>query len=348
MRKTNKKKITADKIIAIPSRLVVTHTVPTLIKEFDFFNRMAKLKSASSSMISKEFGFDARVLGALLCYLRKEGFVKKVDVVNDKYQLSELSNCFLVNKSKYDLSVYARLLEGNVPASTGESIAFALSNGRPANWNNVSGSWKTSMESGAISKTFSEGMMSRGKYLRDNLYLALKPILNKSINLLDIGGSLGDYAGHFTERFRKLSCVIFDLPKVIERAKENILAMKYPRVGVLAGDMFSEGFPTGFDAHFYSNVVHDWASDQINILFKKSWESLAKNGVIIVHDMHLDNSKIKPEFVVDHSLYLSIYTEGRCYSYEEIASFMKLAGFKKILIKKTVAGYSVIVGYKNK
>ena len=46
-------KVVADKIIGIPSRLVVPNTVPTLIKHFDFFNN-EKYKNSKSA----EFTFD--------------------------------------------------------------------------------------------------------------------------------------------------------------------------------------------------------------------------------------------------------------------------------------------------
>ena len=31
------------------------------------------------------------------------------------------------------------------------------------------------------------------------------------------------------------------------------------RIDVVTGDMFTDPLPSGFDAHLYSHVLHDWA-----------------------------------------------------------------------------------------
>lgn len=338
--------VTLEKIFAIPSRQMVPYTLPVLIKQTDFFNKLSKIEPASLDEVTRYFNFDKRVLDAVLSYLQKEGFIEKTgSKKKNKYKLSLLAREHLLQNAKYDLSKFALIIDGSVPDKMGNSIISALKTGKPAEWSNAE-TWKGGMTSGLISKTFSEGVMSRGKVLADSLSTSLKNILPKYTNLIDIGGSLGDYCGQFTADFWKLSCTVFDLPKVIENTKENIKKMNYRGVDTIAGDMFKDDLPKNFDVHFYSNTLHDWNPDQITKLLKKSHKSLNADGAVIIHDLHLNNDKKSPSFAVDHSLFLAVTTEGRCYSYAEIADLLKNAGFKKIHSTETCAGYGVIVGYK--
>ncbi len=335
-----------EKILGIVSRQIVPYTVPTLIEKCDFFNRLNEIGSGNLATLAKEFNFDERVFETVLNYLAKENFLNKV-FQDDEY-IFELSNSakeFLLKGSKYDFTNYAVLFNGSVPDKMGESIMTALRTGKPAKWDNEA-NWEQQMKSGAISKAFSQGMMSRGIYLRDFLSNALSDVLGNTRNLIDVGGSLGDYCGKFTNDYKTLKCTVFDVPAVIERAKINIADKKYERVSLLSGDMFKDVFPNNFDAFLYSNAIHDWDCEQVPFLFSKTFQALENNGVIIIHDCHLDSNKTSPNYAVDHSLYLSIFTDGRYYSYDEISNMLKDAGFKKIETIKTVAGFSAILGYK--
>jgi len=339
------KETSPEKIFAILSKQLVNSTLPVLIREFDFFNELTKIEPASIEKIADHFKFDKRVLDAVLSYLLKEGFIETTNKASQEYKLAPLAREYLIKNSKYDLSKFTLIFSGNLLKKVENSISFALKTGKPAGWNEAE-TWEEGMTSGSIAKTFSEGLMSKGKYSADKLAISLNKVISRYTNLIDIGGSLGDYCGKFTEKFPNLSCTVYDLPKVIEHAKENIIKMRYKRVSTIAGDMFKENLPKNFDIHFYSNVFHDWTQDQIVELLKKSYGSLNNNGIVIINDLHLNNDKQSPNFAIDHSLYLSIFTDGKCYSYKEIENMIKHAGFKKVKIEKPIAGYSVIIGYK--
>ena len=337
----SKKLVNADKVIGLVSRQVTPYIVPALIQNFDFFNRLKRIQPAKKSILLKHFGFDGRVFDAVVSYMLKEGFL---EFSHDRYTLSKMSDQYLTKKSEFDLSSFALLLEGNVPAKLSEVIIYALKTGKPAKWS--TDTWEDSMRSGEISRIFSEGMMSRATLLKENLIPALNNVLPKKSTLLDVGGSLGDYCGAFTKKYKNLSCTIYELPEVAKHARKNIAEKKYRRINVIDGDFFTQSLPKGFDIHFYSNVIHDWTPSQISVLLRKSYQSINKGGLVIIHDMHLDNDKKGPDIAIDHSLYLSIFTDGKCYSFDEMSRMLKLAGFKRIRAKRTVAGYSIVIGYK--
>lgn len=339
--------VNTEKILGSVSNLVAPYTVPILIMECDFFNNFNKYGAGDLTYLSNRFGFDERVFDTVLHYLVKEKYLeKRLKDGNHVFELSDTSKEFLLRDSKYDLSIYVSLLVDVLPRKIGASIISALKTGVPAKWND-GGSWEEQMKSGDISRTFSQGMMSRGKYLMDLLSPALQKILINRKKLIDVGGSLGDYCGRFTSDFDDLDCTVFDLEKVIIHAKENVSAKNYQRISFVSGDMFKDSFPTGYDAFFYSNAIHDWDMKQNKYLFDKTYKALSSKGVIIIHDCHLANDKTGPDWAVDHSLYLSVFTHGRYYSRKEISDLLLEVGFKNIEIIETVAGISAIIGYKN-
>jgi hypothetical protein len=339
-------KLGIENILGLVSAQVVPCTVPALIEKYDFFDKFNYLGSGNLDFLANSFKFDKRVFEAVLNYLAKEGYLdKRLKNKEFIYELSKTSKEFLLNSSKYDFTKYAILFNQGVSRGAIDSIISALETGEPSNWNK-NGSWENQMKSGLLTKAFSQGMMSRGNYLRDYLSRSSKKVLSKRNNLIDIGGSLGDYCGKFTEDYKNLNCTVFDFPEVVNSAKENVSSKKYLRVSFIEGDMFKDEFPRGFDVFLYSNAIHNWDYGQIKLLLKKTFLALDKGGVVIIHDCHLDNGKTGPSYAVDHALFLSIFTDGTYYSNIEIKGLLSDAGFKKIKIERTVVGFSSILGYK--
>jgi 3-hydroxy-5-methyl-1-naphthoate 3-O-methyltransferase len=335
-----------ENILGLVSAQIVNSTVPALIEKYDFFNKFNNTGSGNLDFLANSFKFDKRVFEAVLNYLVKEGYLdKKQSNKEPVYELSKTSKQFLIKNSNYDFSIYTTLFNQSAPKKSIDSIIYSLETGEPADWNDK-GNWENQMKNGSLSKIFSQGMMSRGNYLRDYLSASLKNVLSKSNNLIDVGGSLGDYCGKFTGDHKNINCTVFDFPEVIKVAKENVLNKKYSRVSFVEGNMFKDQFPNDFDAFLFSNAIHDWDRGQIKQLFKKTFDAINKEGVIIIHDCHLDKNKTSPGYAVDHALYLSIFTDGTYYSHDEMKDLLNEAGFKKIKIIKTVAGFSAVLGYK--
>lgn len=329
-----------EKILGIPSRLVISHSIPMLIKEFNFFNKLGSKKYSFKEII-ETFGFDERVGETTIYYLLKENFLIKE---NENLFVNPEALNMLSTSGKFNLSEYVNVLRDMIPQKFYDSIKYALMTGTPAKWQEDN--WEESMRSGQIAKNFSKALMSRAELLKHFLILNIKNVLENQSKILDIGGSLGDYSGAFTNAFKGISSDVFELPKVAEVAKSNINEKKYERVNIVPGDMFKQELPTGYDTHFYSNVLHDWKVGEVKHLLKKSYKSLPDNGLVLIHDMHLNKDKISPSYVVDHSMYLSIFTNGKCYAKNEMTELLKEVGFSSTGVIDTISGYSVVWGRK--
>lgn len=169
--------------------------------------------------------------------------------------------------------------------------------------------------------------------------------MKKYHKLLDIGGASGIYASELCKNNPSLKATVLDLSMVLNSTRLYIKKRGDNKVEVLEGDMFKNSFK-GYDAHLYSNVMHDWNSNQIKGLLNKSFKVLSDGGVVLIHDRFLNNKKDGPSSVVDHSLVLALMTDGRCYSKKEMVEQLNNAGFKKIKYLPTTCDYGVFVANK--
>src|SRR4030095_14037261 len=118
------------------------------------------------------------------------------------------------------------------------------------------------------------------------------------------------------------------------------------RVSVIATDMLAAPLPPGFDAHLFSNVLHDWAVPVVKQVIQQSFRALVPGGVLIIHDAHLSADKTGPLHVAEYSTMLMHSTEGRCYSVTEMESYLRQVGFRNCSFHTTAAARSIITAEK--
>ena len=75
--------------------------------------------------------------------------------------------------------------------------------------------------------------------------------------LLDVGGASGTYTIAFLEAEPRMRATLFDLPPVIEMARERVgAAGMLDRVTLVAGDYRKDPLPAGHDLAFVSAIIH--------------------------------------------------------------------------------------------
>ena len=81
--------------------------------------------------------------------------------------------------------------------------------------------------------------------------------------LADIGGGNGSQITSILQKHASLKGILFDLPHVIERAKERIeTAGVADRCRLVSGSFF-ESVPKGADAYFLRHIIHDWDEEKV-------------------------------------------------------------------------------------
>jgi acetylserotonin N-methyltransferase len=107
--------------------------------------------------------------------------------------------------------------------------------------------------------------------------------------------------------------------------------------------MFTQPWPTGYGAHFLSNIFHDWSDATCLLLARKSFDALPAGGYILLHEMLMDEDGCGPLTTACFSMLMLQGTRGRQYTLTELRGFLKAAGFVDVSSQTTGGGYYSLV-----
>jgi SAM-dependent methyltransferase len=308
--------------------------------QLDFFTSLAA-KPAGLETICAGFGIKERPADVMVTLFTAMGFLENRDGV---FTLTPLAREHLVKTSPWFIGPYYASLKDR-PVCT--DLLTVLRTDRPANWGSLKNEkeWARAMEDDAFANQFTAAMDCRGVYLGQAVARALD--LRSHRRLLDIAGGSGIYACSIVAHHPQVKAAVFEKSPVDSVARGAISKRGFSdRVSVIAGDMFAEPLPQGFDVHLISNVLHDWDVPVVKQLLAASFKSLAPGGRLAIHDAHLNADKSGPLHVAEYSVMLMHSTEGRCYSIAEMESYLKDAGFCETKLVPTAASRSIIVTMK--
>jgi SAM-dependent methyltransferase len=269
------------------------------------------------------------------------GLAEREDEV---FRVTEKGREFLAAGSPFDLRPYLASLRNRPICSM---MLEVLRSGEPASWGGQRDEqeWSEAMLKDYFADHFTAAMDARGAYLAPRLAEALE--CSGSQRLLDIAGGSGVYACAVVERFPQMRAAVLERPPVDNAARRAVARRRMSdRVQVLSGDMFSEGFPSGFDLHLFSHVLHDWGEDAVCSLLAKSFQALEPGGTVAVFDCHLERDKSGPLEVAEYSVLLLFQTEGKCYSLGEMEGYLTDAGFESMKVVPTTAYRSLVTARK--
>jgi O-methyltransferase/methyltransferase family protein len=150
--------------------------------------------------------------------------------------------------------------------------------------------------------------------------------------LLDVGSGPANYPIAFCKRFPKLRATIFDLPGTLAITDKYVReAGMAERIRLIAGDYRKEPIPGNYNAIFLSNIIHGESFENNRSLIRKLVSNLKPRGQIVIKDHILDDSRTTPPVGAIFSLLMLLTTEsGRCYSFNEIRSWMEQAGLSQV------------------
>ena len=150
--------------------------------------------------------------------------------------------------------------------------------------------------------------------------------------LLDVGSGPATYPIALCQRFPNLRATLFDLPgtlKITERYVRQ--AGMAERIQLIAGDYRTDPIPASYDVIFLSNIIHGENDQNNEALMGKLAGNLTPAGRLIIKDHILDDSRAHPPVGAIFSLLMLLTTDGgRCYSFQEIAAWMKKAGLVQV------------------
>lgn len=296
---------------------------------------------ATKAEICRQFEITERPTDVMLTLFTAMDFLEKR---GELFHLTPLAREHLVKSSPWFIGPYYAALKERPVC---KDYLTVLRTGKPANFGSVKDTkpWAQAMEEPAFAAQFTAAMDCRGIFLGPALARMLD--LRKHQRFLDIAGGSGIYACCVVAAHPHLRAAVFEKPPVDKVAARHIAERGYAeRVSVVAGDMFAENLPDGFDVHLLSNVLHDWEEPVVKKLLAKSFQALPSGGLLVIHDAHINADKTGPLPVAEYSALLMNITEGKCYSVAEMESYLNEIGFGEMQFIPTAASRSLITAKK--
>ncbi|MDH3723379.1 MAG: methyltransferase [Desulfobacteraceae bacterium] len=143
-------------------------------------------------------------------------------------------------------------------------------------------------------KTFITAMNSIGQLGEAE---ALKDMVDLSgcKSMTDAGGGSGLYSVALCQKYPDLHSTILDVKETLAVTRELIAdRQEKKRITLQEGNFFKDPLGDNLDAVLLSDVMY--GDHDAKILLKKAWDSLARNGVLIVRGYYADVERSGPLF----------------------------------------------------
>ncbi len=309
------------------------------IVELDLFTWL-EAQPSSLTVLCESLGIHPRPTDVMLTLFLAMGLIERR---GETYGVTALAREHLTHASPFSLTPYYASFKDRPIC---RDFVAILRSGRPRNWAGAAhGEWVEAMKKPEFARQFTAAMDCRGVYLGRGV--ARNAPFATRHRLLDIAGGSGVYACCIVEEHPQLRATVLERPPVDEVARRAIDGRGFSnRVSVQAADMLADRLPEGFDAHLFSNVLHDWDVPIVRQLLASSAAALPPGGLLVVHDAHLNDEKTGPLPVAAFSCLLMHSTEGRCYARAEMRDLLLEVGFKDVGFRETLADRSVVFATK--
>jgi (2Fe-2S) ferredoxin/protein-L-isoaspartate O-methyltransferase len=150
--------------------------------------------------------------------------------------------------------------------------------------------------------------------------------------MLDVGGGSGAYSIAFAKANDRLSAEILDVPAVVQIAQSYLeQAGMSSRIKTRIGDLRTDSLGKNYDLVFVSAICHMLSFKENEDLVERCYDSLARNGRLIVQEFFLEKDKTGPLMATLFSLNMLVGTKaGSSYNAAECAGWFERAGFQNV------------------
>jgi len=309
------------------------------IAHLDFFTWLADHPSTFAA-ITAHFEIHPRPTDVMLTLFAAQGLIQQN---GGCYHVTLRAREHLTAGSRWNLAPYYASTKDRQPTL---DMLKVLKTGKPANFGSFDPqAWAQAMQRPDFAAHFTAAMDCRGTLLGPAMAKLLD--LSKHKALLDLAGGSGIYSCALAAKNPHLRATVLERPPVDHIATECIVKQGCTgRVNVIAGDIFAEPLPAGFDVHLWSNVLHDWDEADVRKLLAKSRDTLPSGGLVVIHDAFINAEKTGPLHIAEYSALLMNITDGKCYSIGELRTYLNELGFEWIEHKNTAVGRGYIVARK--
>lgn len=150
--------------------------------------------------------------------------------------------------------------------------------------------------------------------------------------LIDVGGGSGTYTIAFLRANPEMTATLFDLPPVVEMARQRFAGEGLTtRVTLASGDFSCDPLPGGHDLALLSAIIHQNSPPENVRLYSNVFRCLVPGGRIVVRDHILAPSRTEPRTGAIFAVNMLAGTAGGdCYTFAEIREGLVAAGFEDV------------------
>lgn len=167
--------------------------------------------------------------------------------------------------------------------------------------------------------------------------------------LIDVGGASGTYTLAFLKASPEMKATLFDLPEVIEMARERVgKAGMLKRVNLVSGDFYEDDLPPGHDLALLSAIIHQNSPEQNLDLYRKIYDALESGGRIVIRDHVMSSDRTRPVSGAIFAVNMLVNTPGGgTYTFEEIEHGLMEAGFTRVAAIQNEGMFSLVEAFKH-
>jgi precorrin-6B methylase 2 len=286
--------------------------------------------------LTQETQSDRRCLGALLSALVSMDFL---DRDGDVFRNNQFSQTFLTSSSKF--------YQGG--------IVYMFENWYEA-WGGLYNTVKTGEPSALMHQAYSDEETRNYMMGMHNRALSQSDVLTGMIDLtgkkqlMDVGCGPATFAVKFCERYDGLNAVAMDREQNLKIAEEIVdqYGMQ-DRVKLLPGDYNTDSLGSGNDAMLLSSMTNQESPENIKKLLKKCYDSMNKDGIIMIQEQLLHADKKGPQLAALIGVNQVINTVGgSSYSTTEMEDILRDVGFVDIKAEQMAppSPFIMVTGHK--
>jgi protein-L-isoaspartate O-methyltransferase len=302
--------------------------------ELDIFTLLSR-SSMTAEQIAAAKKADPRAMTILLDALSALGFLVK----SEGHYRSEPSAAALLNSEAGDSILPMVLHMGAVWRNWSRITDIVLAQAKP-------GMQKDGALADANIKAFIGAMHVIASKMAPKVVAAIDP--GPARKLIDVGGGSGSYTLAFLAAAPDMRATLFDLPQVIEMARERAQAAGLAhRVNLVPGDFYRDELPGGHDLAILSAIIHQNSPDQNKALFGKLFRCLDAGGRIVIRDHVMAPDRTEPLEGALFAVNMMAGTAGgNTYTFDEIEAGLTAVGFTRIRLIQTMGMFSLVEGFK--
>jgi hypothetical protein len=161
-------------------------------------------------------------------------------------------------------------------------------------------------------------------------------------SIVDIAGGHGLLLATILKKNPQMRGTLYEMPHVLEGAKNGPLKQVMDRCTLASGDMFSS-VPAGADAYMMKHIIHDWPDDRCVQILKACRKNVNSGGKLVVVDNVIQpgNDFSSGKFL---DLQMLIFPSGCERTEKQFRALFAASGWQLTRIIPTASPSSIVEG----